>query len=98
MILLLTSRFRNGRAFILHYKPRLRKEGFIRGFPFFLGDELMSRLRGLNPSALDMEVRMLAPSRDELVDTLAAIGESGATTTANPYARLSAFLTLLLNR
>ncbi len=58
----------------------------------------MSRLRGLNPSALDMEVRMLAPSRDELVDTLAAIGESGATTTANPYARLSAFLTLLLNR
>ncbi|VDM19113.1 unnamed protein product, partial [Hydatigera taeniaeformis] len=61
----------------------------------------MSRLRRLTPSALDIEMRLLAPSRDALVEALAAIDYSnggGVSLSFNPYARLSAFLSLLLNR
>ena len=65
------------------------------------GDAVMTRLRRLTPSALDAEVRFLAPSREELAETFKAIdtdGSGGVALTANPYARLSAFLYFLLNR
>lgn len=61
----------------------------------------MSRLRRLTPSALDAEVRLLAPSREELMEVFAAIDRGDGEDTplsTNPYARLSAFLRLLLNR
>lgn len=60
----------------------------------------MARLRQLTPSALDAEIRFLAPSRDELLETFAAIDSAttGVTLATNPYARLSAFLCFLLNR
>ncbi|KAL5106631.1 WD repeat-containing protein 36 [Taenia crassiceps] len=64
-------------------------------------DEVMSRLRRLTPSALDAEVRLLAPSREELIEVFAAVDHGGgedAPLSTNPYARLSAFLRLLLNR
>lgn len=64
-------------------------------------DEVMSRLRRLTPSALDAEVRLLAPSREELMEAFAAIDRGDGEhfpLSANPYARLSAFLRLLLNR
>ncbi|CDI97820.1 WD repeat containing protein 36 [Echinococcus multilocularis] len=64
-------------------------------------DEVMSRLRRLTPSALDAEVRLLASSREELMEAFAAINRGDGEhfpLSANPYARLSAFLRLLLNR
>ncbi|VDD81570.1 unnamed protein product [Mesocestoides corti] len=62
-------------------------------------DEVMSRYRSLNPSALDAEIRLLVLPRDELVDALDAVDDNNVAVIAvNPYARLSAFLTLLLNR
>ncbi|KAM7534686.1 hypothetical protein Aperf_G00000117711 [Anoplocephala perfoliata] len=63
-------------------------------------DELMSQLRRLTPSALDAEIRLLAPSREELLEAFSAMDTdtSGVALSANPYARLSSFLCLLLNR
>ncbi|VDO12614.1 unnamed protein product [Rodentolepis nana] len=62
-------------------------------------DALMSRLRRLTPSALDAEIRLLAPTRDELQEAFNAVktDSSGFALSANPYSRLSSFLCLLLN-
>ncbi|VDL55749.1 unnamed protein product [Hymenolepis diminuta] len=63
-------------------------------------DALMSRLRRLTPSGLDAEIRLLAPTRDELREAFNAmkIDSSGLALSVNPYSRLSSFLCLLLNR
>lgn len=60
----------------------------------------MSRLLRLTPSGLDAEIRLLAPTRDELQDAFNAMNLEGSSLgiSSNPFARLSSFLSLLLNR
>ncbi len=59
---------------------------------------MISRLKALNPSALDAEIRLLAPALDELEALQAALGGSGATSRVDPFARLSSFLYIVKDR
>uniref|UniRef100_A0A183SPV9 Utp21 domain-containing protein n=1 Tax=Schistocephalus solidus TaxID=70667 RepID=A0A183SPV9_SCHSO len=58
-------------------------------------DETMARLKALNPSSLDMEIRLLAPAPDELAAAASAIDFVDK---EGPLKRLCSFLALLVNR
>nr|VZI24586.1 unnamed protein product [Spirometra erinaceieuropaei] len=58
-------------------------------------DQTIARLKALNPSSLDMEIRLLAPAPDELAAAASAIDFIDQ---EGPLKRLCSFLALLVNR
>ncbi|KAL7053791.1 hypothetical protein AAHC03_026813 [Spirometra sp. Aus1] len=58
-------------------------------------DETIARLKALNPSSLDMEIRLLAPAPDELAAAASAIDFVDQ---EGPLKRLCSFLALIVNR
>ncbi|TGZ71510.1 hypothetical protein CRM22_002595 [Opisthorchis felineus] len=62
-------------------------------------DEIMLTLKSLGPSALDLEIRLLAPSLEEEEAVSAAVTEEfTATIRCATHERLQGFLRLLINR